>query len=192
MTTASSGNALDAARASASRSRVSARSTMSTSRSLPVKSTASSARTAPASRRSSRSSPVCTSATPARCSCAGQACGNLTPHQVEELGIQFIHQEQNLVSEFTVAQAVFMGQEKKLGQVDPARRQPQHGARSERAPRQTCSAWTCRAIASSATSRSPSDSWSRSPRPCAPIPASSPSTSRRLPSPAARWKPSSA
>lgn len=30
------------------------------------------------------------------------------------MGIQFIHQEQNLVPEFTVAQAVFMGQEKTL------------------------------------------------------------------------------
>jgi ribose transport system ATP-binding protein len=49
----------------------------------------------------------------------GEACGNLTPRQVEDLGIQFIHQEQNLVSEFTVAQAVFMGQEKKLGKWIP-------------------------------------------------------------------------
>ncbi len=49
----------------------------------------------------------------------GEACGNLTPHQVEDLGIQFIHQEQNLVSEFTVAQAVFMGQEKTLGKWIP-------------------------------------------------------------------------
>ena len=49
----------------------------------------------------------------------GEACGNLTPHQVEDLGIQFIHQEQNLVPEFTVAQAVFLGQEKKLGKWVP-------------------------------------------------------------------------
>lgn len=38
-------------------------------------------------------------------------CGNLTPHEVEELGIQFIHQETYLVPEFTVAQSIFLGQE---------------------------------------------------------------------------------
>jgi ribose transport system ATP-binding protein len=41
----------------------------------------------------------------------GEAYGNLTPHQVEELGIQFIHQETYLVPEFTVAQSIFLGQE---------------------------------------------------------------------------------
>lgn len=41
----------------------------------------------------------------------GEACGNLTPHEVEELGIQFIHQETYLVPEFTVAQSIFLGQE---------------------------------------------------------------------------------
>jgi len=41
----------------------------------------------------------------------GQACGNLTPHDVENLGIQFIHQERYLVPEFTVAQSIFLGQE---------------------------------------------------------------------------------
>lgn len=41
----------------------------------------------------------------------GQACGHLTPHEVEELGIQFIHQETYLVPEFTVAQSIFLGQE---------------------------------------------------------------------------------
>ena len=49
----------------------------------------------------------------------GDACGNLTPRQVEDLGIQFIYQEQNLVPEFTVAQSIFMGQEKKLGKWVP-------------------------------------------------------------------------
>ena len=49
----------------------------------------------------------------------GEAHGNLTPRQVEDLGIQFIYQEQNLVPEFTVAQSVFMGQEKQLGKWVP-------------------------------------------------------------------------
>jgi ribose transport system ATP-binding protein len=41
----------------------------------------------------------------------GQACGHLTPHEVENLGIQFIHQERYLVPDFTVAQSIFLGQE---------------------------------------------------------------------------------
>ncbi len=41
----------------------------------------------------------------------GQACGHLTPREVEELGIQFIHQETYLVPDFTVAQSIFLGQE---------------------------------------------------------------------------------
>lgn len=45
----------------------------------------------------------------------GQECGHLTPHIVEEMGIEFIHQEQHLVPEFSVAQTVFMGQETTLG-----------------------------------------------------------------------------
>ena len=45
----------------------------------------------------------------------GTECGQLTPHIVEDMGIQFIHQEQHLVPEFTVAQTVFMGQETTLG-----------------------------------------------------------------------------
>jgi ribose transport system ATP-binding protein len=49
----------------------------------------------------------------------GKACGNLTPRQVEDLGIQFIYQELNLVPEFTIAQSVFMGQERKLGRWVP-------------------------------------------------------------------------
>ena len=45
----------------------------------------------------------------------GKECGHLTPHIVEDMGIEFIHQEQHLVPEFTVAQTVFMGQETTLG-----------------------------------------------------------------------------
>jgi ribose transport system ATP-binding protein len=41
----------------------------------------------------------------------GQPVEHATPRIIEELGIQFIHQELNLVPEFTVAQAIFMGQE---------------------------------------------------------------------------------
>ncbi len=94
----------------------------------------------------------------------GKACGNLTPHQVEELGIQFIHQEQNLVSEFTVAQAVFMGQEKKLGKWVPLV--------DNRRMEQEASALISEMLGvdlpgnrSCATSRWPSASWFRSRRP---------------------------
>ncbi|MEW5960094.1 MAG: sugar ABC transporter ATP-binding protein, partial [Chloroflexota bacterium] len=41
----------------------------------------------------------------------GQACGHLSPREVEALGIQFIHQERYLVPDFTVAQSIFLGQE---------------------------------------------------------------------------------
>lgn len=41
----------------------------------------------------------------------GQPCGALNPKEVENLGIQFIHQERQLVPEFSVSQSVFLGQE---------------------------------------------------------------------------------
>lgn len=37
---------------------------------------------------------------------------SLTPHMVEQLGIQFIHQERYLVPHFTIAESIFLGQEK--------------------------------------------------------------------------------
>ena len=45
----------------------------------------------------------------------GKSVDHLSPRIVEDLGIQFIHQELNLVPEFTVAQAIFMGQEATYG-----------------------------------------------------------------------------
>jgi ribose transport system ATP-binding protein len=41
----------------------------------------------------------------------GQRYGTLTPRQVEDLGIQFIHQERYLVPHFNVAQSIFLGRE---------------------------------------------------------------------------------
>ncbi len=41
----------------------------------------------------------------------GQAYGMLSPHRIEELGIQFIHQERYLVPYFNVAQSIFLGRE---------------------------------------------------------------------------------
>ncbi len=41
----------------------------------------------------------------------GETCGHLSPRQVEDLGIQFIHQERYLVPDFSVAQSIFLGQE---------------------------------------------------------------------------------
>lgn len=45
----------------------------------------------------------------------GETVPSLTPHQVEQLGIQFIHQERILVQDFSIAQSIFLGQEKRLG-----------------------------------------------------------------------------
>jgi ribose transport system ATP-binding protein len=45
----------------------------------------------------------------------GEAYGALTPRQVEELGIQFIHQERYLVPHFNVAQSIFLGHEEIRG-----------------------------------------------------------------------------
>lgn len=45
----------------------------------------------------------------------GQSYGALSPHLVETLGIQFIHQERYLVPHFTVAQSIFLGQEQRWG-----------------------------------------------------------------------------
>lgn len=41
----------------------------------------------------------------------GNACGDLSPHQVEAMGIQFIHQDINLVPDFSVCESIFLGQE---------------------------------------------------------------------------------
>jgi ribose transport system ATP-binding protein len=49
----------------------------------------------------------------------GKPCGNLNPHLVESFGIQFIHQETHLVPGFTVAQSLFLGQERVLSTLFP-------------------------------------------------------------------------
>ena len=110
----------------------------------------------------------------------GDACGNLTPRQVEELGIQFIYQEQNLVPEFTVAQSIFMGQEKTLGKWVPL----VDNRGMEREASQLIHDMLgvdLPATGSSAISPWPSASSSRSPRPSEPSPPSWPSTSPLLP-----------
>ncbi|WP_159712776.1 sugar ABC transporter ATP-binding protein [Geminicoccus flavidas] len=42
----------------------------------------------------------------------GQPVSDLTPHKVDRLGIQFIHQDRLLVPSFTVGEAVFLGRER--------------------------------------------------------------------------------
>ncbi len=44
----------------------------------------------------------------------GQTYGKLTPHQVEELGIHFIHQDRLLVPTFTVGETLFLGREPRI------------------------------------------------------------------------------
>jgi ribose transport system ATP-binding protein len=45
----------------------------------------------------------------------GETLHSLSPHVVEALGIQFIHQERLLVRDFSIAQSIFLGQEKRHG-----------------------------------------------------------------------------
>jgi len=45
----------------------------------------------------------------------GWACHHLTPRQVEDLGIHFIHQDRLLVPTFTVGEAMFLGDEPTIG-----------------------------------------------------------------------------
>ncbi len=116
----------------------------------------------------------------------GDACGNLTPRQVEDLGIQFIYQEQNLVPEFTVAQSIFMGQEKRLGKWVPLVDNRGMERESSQLIARHARVWTCPATGSSAISRWPNASSSRSPRPSAPSRPSWPSMNPPLPWPAAR------
>jgi ribose transport system ATP-binding protein len=45
----------------------------------------------------------------------GRTLHTLSPHLVEQLGIQFIHQERLLVRDFSIAQSIYLGQEKRHG-----------------------------------------------------------------------------
>ena len=139
----------------------------------PGRSPRSSARTAPASRRSSRSSPASTSPTPARS--ARRPAGRLPDaRRASAAGVTAIHQETVLFDELSVAENIFLGHapRTRLGLIDWAAMRRAPRAMLARLDADIDPAVRLRDLGIA------NGTWSPSPGPCRSTPASSSWTSR--------------